>query len=106
MPFPAHAPLRHIVLFAFQPTASADQIAAVITAFTQLPLQIADILHFELGENISPEALNDGYTHAFTLSFASAEACNRYIAHPAHQAFVALAQPFLTKALVFDYLVG
>ncbi|KAF0812962.1 hypothetical protein IGB42_02357 [Andreprevotia sp. IGB-42] len=95
--------LRHIVLFAFKPATSAPQIDKAIQAFRALPGQISDITAFEYGENVSPEPLNDGLSHAFTLSFFSAEARDRYLGHPAHVAFIEQVNPLLAKAVIVDY---
>jgi hypothetical protein len=52
---------------------------------------------------VSPEGLNDGFTHCFTLTFAQAEDRDAYLVHPAHQQFVATLKPALAKSLVLDY---
>ena len=65
------ATLRHVVLFAFKPAASADAVDAVVDGFGKLPGAIPGIVSYEWGTNVSPEGLNDGFTHCFTLSFAS-----------------------------------
>lgn len=95
--------LRHIVLFAFKPGVAAADVAAAVQAFCALPGQIDGIAAFEHGENVSPEPLNDGLTHAFTLSFATEAARDAYLVHPAHTAFVEHVNPLLAKAVVVDY---
>lgn len=95
--------LRHLVLFRFLPELADDQVASLIGAFAALPDHIPEVMSFEHGRNESPEGLDHGYTHAFTLGFADAAARDRYLAHPAHRAFVAMVQPALAQALVFDY---
>ncbi|MEW9900401.1 Dabb family protein [Chitinivorax sp. PXF-14] len=95
--------LRHLVLFRFLPELADDEVASLVAAFLALPAHIPEVLSFEHGGNESPEGLDHGYTHAFTLGFADAASRDRYLAHPAHQAFVARVQPRLEQALVFDY---
>lgn len=95
--------LRHVVLFSFKPEASADQVDAVVAGFGQLPAAIPCIVSYEWGTNVSPEGLDQGYTHCFTLTFKSAEDRDAYLVHPAHQAFVATLGPVLNKPLVLDY---
>ena len=98
--------LRHVVLFAFEETATRTKIQAIEEAFAALPPQIAEIKGFEWGSDVSVEHLADGYTHCFLVTFASLADRDTYLVHPAHRAFVASIQPHLTKALVIDYWAG
>ena len=95
--------LRHVVLFAFKESATPEQVDAIVTGFATLPQAIPGIVSYEWGTNVSPEGLNDGFTHCFTLSFGSAEARDGYLEHPAHQAFVATLGASLARSLVLDY---
>ena len=73
-------------------------------AFRALPQQIKEIKSFEWGTNNSPENLNQGFTHLFLVSFATEQAREVYLPHPAHKAFVEVLKPHLDKVLVLDYL--
>src|ERR1043165_1702569 len=95
--------LRHVVLFAFNDDADAEQVDAVVAGFSALPAAIPGIQAYEWGTNVSLEGKNDDFTHCFTLSFASAPERDAYLVHPAHVAFVATLKPVLAKALVLDY---
>jgi hypothetical protein len=95
--------LRHVVLFSFNDSATADQVNAVIADFGKLKDAIPGIAAYEWGTNVSPEGLNDGFTHAFTLTFTSAGDRDAYIVHAAHQAFVATLGAVLERSLVLDY---
>ena len=95
--------LRHVVLFAFRDDASYDDVDAIVAGFAALPAAIPGITAYEWGTNVSPESLNDGFTHCFTLTFAQAEDRDAYLAHPAHQRFVAMLKPVVDKSLVLDY---
>jgi len=95
--------LRHVVLFQFKSTASATDVAQVEAAFAALPKQIPQIKAFEWGLNNSPENLNQGFTHCFTLTFSSEADRDAYLPHPAHKAFGKILGPFLEKVLVVDY---
>ena len=95
--------LRHVVLFAFKDGASADQVNAVVADFGRLKDAIPGIAAYEWGTNVSPEGLNDGFTHCFTLSFTQAEDRDAYLVHAAHQAFVATLGACLERSLVLDY---
>jgi quinol monooxygenase YgiN len=95
--------LRHVALFAFKDDASYETVDAIVTGFAALPAAIPGIIAYEWGTNVSPEGLNDGFTHCFTLTFAEAEDRDAYLVHPAHQRFVEMLKPALAKSLVLDY---
>lgn len=95
--------LRHNVFFSFKETSSQEDIQSVIDAFRNLQNEIDGIEAFEYGVNSSPEGLNQGLTHAFTLTFYSNEARDAYLPHPAHAAFGAILGPHLDKVTVIDY---
>lgn len=99
----SQAILRHVVLFSFKDEASTEQVNAVVAEFSALKDKIPGIVHFEWGTNVSPEGLNDGFTHCFTLSFGAAPARDAYLAHPAHQQFVSTLGACLARSLVIDY---
>jgi hypothetical protein len=97
------ATLRHVVLFAFKDSATVEQIDTVVADFGRLKDAIPGIVSYEWGTNVSPEGLNQGFTHCFTLSFASADDRDAYLLHAAHQAFVDTLGASLEKSLVVDY---
>jgi quinol monooxygenase YgiN len=99
-------PIRHIVLFKFNADATAAVVAELSRAFAALPHLIEGVTAFEAGENNSPEGLNRGFTHAFTLTFVDAAARDHYLPHPQHQAFVERLKPFLEDVLVIDYALA
>ena len=100
---PDQASLRHVVLFAFRDDASQDAVDAVVADFGRLPAEIPGIAAFEWGSNVSPEGLNNGFTHCFTLTFAGAAERDAYLVHPAHQRFVSTLGSCLERSLVLDY---
>lgn len=95
--------LRHVVLFAFKDDATSEQIDTVVGDFGALAQAVPGILAYEWGTNVSPEGLNDGFTHCFTLTFGSNEDRDVYLGHPAHTAFVATLGVCLARSLVVDY---
>ena len=98
---------RHIVMFKFRDGAPAAKVQGVVAAFQALPAQLPSVKGFEWGTNVSPEGLDQGFTHIFTLTFASKEAMEQhYLKEPAHQAFVALLPDVLDKVLVLDYVAA
>jgi hypothetical protein len=95
--------LRHVVMFGFKEETSPEKIQEVIDAFAALPSKIEQIKGFEWGTNNSPENLNDGLTHAFTLTFHSEEDRAIYLPHPDHKAFGEVLGNSLSKVVVVDY---
>lgn len=95
--------LRHVVLFKFKDSSTPEQIKEVEDAFLALPSKIKEIKSLEWGTNNSPEGLNDGFTHAYFLTFESEEDRAVYLPHPDHKAFGATLTPHLDKVLVVDY---
>ncbi|WP_149241277.1 Dabb family protein [Dyadobacter sp. 32] len=95
--------LRHVVLFKFKDSATPAQVKEVEDAFRKVPTQIKEVKGFEWGTNNSPEGLNQGFTHAFFVSFENEAAREIYLPHPDHKAFVKVLEPHLDKVLVIDY---
>ena len=95
--------LRHVVLFKYKDSATPEQVKASVDAFRALPSKINLIKSFEWGTNISPEHLDQGFTHAYFLTFTTAADRDAYLVHPAHKEFGASLSPVLDKALVIDY---
>lgn len=95
--------LRHVVAFKFKEGTPPDQIDKVVKAFAALPVKIREIAQFEWGTNNSPEGLNKGCTHCFTLTFHSEKDRDIYLPHPAHKEFVALVGPLVADVFVIDY---
>ena len=95
--------LRHVVLFKFKESATAEDIAKIEKAFTALPDKIPQIKGYEWGTNNSPEGLDKGFTHCFFLTFNSEEDRAIYLPHPDHKAFGGLLGPYLEDVLVLDY---
>ncbi|HEY2574584.1 MAG TPA: Dabb family protein [Verrucomicrobiaceae bacterium] len=98
------APYRHVVLFKFKDSATADQIKKVEEAFRALPSKINTIQSLEWGTNVSPENKNDGFTHCFFVTFKDKAGVDVYLPHPAHQEFGANLKGILDKVLVIDYV--
>src|SRR5437764_12669014 len=97
------APLRHVVLFSFKDSATSEQVDTIVTGFRQLSSAVPGIAAYEWGTNVSPEGLNGGFTHCFTLTFEKAADRDAYLVHPAHQAFVGMLGARLERSPVLDY---
>ena len=83
-----------------------DDVKSVVNAFAALKEKIEFIKGFEWGTNVSPEGLDQGFTHCFFVTFDSKEDLEKYLPHPAHKEFGALLRPHLDKVLVVDYVAS
>ena len=100
----ADAPYRHVVFFKFKDDAAPEKIKAVEQAFVALSRKIDTVTGFEWGTNVSPEGLNDGFTHCFLVTFKDKAGLEVYLPHPEHKAFVDQLKPLLDKVCVVDYV--
>jgi hypothetical protein len=68
--------------------------------------KIPAIVAIHIGRNESPENLDQGFRHGFTIDFADWAGLHAYLPHPDHQrvgaALVAAAQGGLDGLIVFD----
>jgi hypothetical protein len=96
--------VRHVVLFKFKDGTSAEEIKKVEDAFRALPKKIPQIAGFQWGTNMSPEHLDQGFTHCFLLTFKTPADRDAYLPHPAHKEFGKTLRPHLDKVLVVDFV--
>ncbi len=95
---------RHVVFFKFKDTATPEQVRHIEEEFRKLPSKMDFITGFEWGTNVSPENLNDGFTHCFFVSFKDKSGVDKYLPHAAHTEFVSILKPLLDKVCVVDYV--
>jgi hypothetical protein len=77
--------VRHVVLCRFQKDVSDSAVQQIFAALKSLQQQIDGIIAITAGCDNSPEGLQKGSTHGFTVDFVDAAARDRYLPHPAHQ---------------------
>jgi hypothetical protein len=97
--------LNHLVMFKFTEATTQDQIDEFTQEFVSLKHRIPGILAFDYGVNNSPEKLNNGFTHIYTLSFADNAARDAYLIHPEHVKFTEYAGKtgIIQEVFVLDY---
>lgn len=78
--------IRHIVLVRLDPATPEKERQAIFDDLAGLASVVAGMRDFKAAENSSPEGLNRGYTHAFTIDFDTAAARDAYLVHTDHQA--------------------
>jgi hypothetical protein len=98
--------IRHIVLARFASHVSDTEIARIFAGLRDLQRTVPGIRSFVAGANVSPEGLARGFTHAFTVDFADADARDRYLEDDDHAkagaALVAALEGGLEGLLVVD----
>lgn len=97
--------LRHLVLFTFKATSSKEDVAKVTRTFNDLYGKVPEVKNMEWGLNMSPEHLDQGFTHCFVLTFSSEKDLASYQVHPAHKAFQEVLKPHMDRVFVVDYFV-
>ena len=97
--------VKHIVLFRFKPETSPEQIDQMFQEIMDLSETIPGIEDYVSGPNISPEKLDDGFTHGFVMTFQDIAARDAYIPHPEHERVKAIIFPLIEKVLVLDFEV-
>jgi hypothetical protein len=100
---------KHLVLMRFSPQTPREDIADIFEALDELQEKIAGIVEISSGPYESPEGLNKGFTHAFTVTFADGEFRDAYLEHPEHelvrQMIVKQLPGGLADIIAFDFKV-
>lgn len=98
--------IRHIVLIRFRPEVSEPAIAALFADLAAIRVVLPGVLDIRSGRSESPEQIERGYLHGFTVDFADWAVLAAYQDHPEHRrlgaALVAAAEGGLDGILVFD----
>jgi hypothetical protein len=99
--------IRHTVLLKVRSDVTESEIANVFAALRSLQNGIPGILAITTGKDNSPEGLQRGHTHGFTVDFDSAASRDAYLPHPAHQkvgaCIVAICEGGLAGITVVDW---
>jgi hypothetical protein len=102
--------IRHVVLVRFRRDGRPERIAMVLAAIHALKHTLPGILAVHSGANVSPEGLERGFTHAFTVDFEDEAARDRYLADADHAkagaALVSEAEGGVEGLLVIDFEMG
>lgn len=102
--------IRHIVLIRFRPGTTEARIAALFDGLKQIRALLPGVLAIHAGRSQSPEQIERGYLHGFTVDFTDWAALAAYQDHPDHRrigaGLVAAAEGGLDGILVFDLDCG
>ncbi len=98
--------IRHIVLMKARQGVTEAQIATIFSDLAPIQAKLPGILAIHTGRSESPEQIERGYMHGFTVDFADWDALAAYQAHPDHKragaALVAASEGGLDGILVFE----
>jgi hypothetical protein len=98
--------IRHIVLLKARPEVTESEIAAIFADLAAIRDKMPGVLAIHSGRSESPEKIERGYMHGFTVDFADWAALAAYQDHPDHKrvgaALVAAAEGGIDGILVFD----
>ncbi len=94
--------IRHIVVMKQRPDADPSAVAAARSGAEGLKTLIPGIVKVSFGPNVSTEGLDQGFSLGFTIDFVDAAARDAYLPHPAHLAYIPVAQAAGSEFVVFD----
>lgn len=98
--------IRHIVLLKARPGVSDAEISAIFADLEVIKKKLPGVLAIHSGRSESPEKIERGYLHGFTVDFTDWAALQAYQDHPDHKrvgaALVAAAEGGIDGILVFD----
>ena len=77
--------IRHVVLFKLRKDLDEKTAHDIFAALKALKGQVPGILAVSTGRDRSPEGLQHGNSHGFTVDFVDAAARDAYLPHPEHQ---------------------
>ena len=97
------AKLDHIVLIKFKDGTTPEKADQIFDEFLDISETIPGIENFVSGPNTSPEGLNQGFTHAFVMTFCDSMARDAYLLHPEHGRVKTLAEQVFEAVLVVDF---
>lgn len=95
--------LKHLALAKFKPGTAAQTIQEFFEAIGKLRDVLPGILDYSWGANNSIEGLDQGFTHAFVMTFQDAAAREAYLHHPAHEKARDGILPSVEVVVVLDY---
>jgi len=99
------ATVQHMVVVKFKAGFSQQSIDNLFKELYEFWRTTPGVTYFAGGPNSSPEGLNQGYSHGFLVTFASASARDAYLTHPGHQRILERVLPSLDGVLAFDFEV-
>ena len=97
--------VKHIALIKFKEGTTEEQIQSIFSSILDITETIPGIEDYVSGPYASPEGLNQGFTHAFIMTFTDVAARDAYLPHPEHERVKASLTAEVDSLLVFDFEV-
>ena len=95
--------VKHIALFKFKEGISSEQIDKLFEELMDVSENIEGVEDYVSGANISPEGLNQGFTHGFVMTFKDVAARDAYLPNAEHERLKATLQPHVESMAVVDF---
>ncbi len=95
--------VKHIALVKFKDGTSEEQISDVFAALLDVTENIEGVEDYVSGANSSPEGMNKGFTHAFSITFHDTAARDSYLTHADHEQFKTKFVPLIDDIAVVDF---
>ena len=92
----------HVVLVSWREGEAEEAERLVRPLVADFGRTIPDVLAVAEGPSTSPEGKEDGFDYALVVTFASPEARDAYLPHPAHQPVAEAIGAHADKVVVFD----
>jgi quinol monooxygenase YgiN len=77
--------VKHLVLIKVRSDVAEAEVAAAFRSLEALVGEVPGLLSFSAGQNHSPEAAGQAYTHAFVMEFEDEASRDAYLPDPRHQ---------------------
>lgn len=99
--------IRHTVLMKFRPEVTQASIDEVFKALADLKTKIPGLISFHGGPYSSPEGLNQGFTHGFSMDFSSEKERDAYLPHQEHDKVKDMIIPLIADngLIAFDFSI-
>jgi hypothetical protein len=94
--------ISHVVLVSWKSGRQARAEELIRPAIRAFPQTVPDVLSAVEGHSSSPEGLENGFDYGFVITFATAQARDVYLTHPAHLPVAEAIGEAAGQVVVFD----
>ncbi|MBL8803661.1 MAG: Dabb family protein [Planctomycetes bacterium] len=77
--------IHHVVLLKLRRDITTERVKEVFAQIGSMKAHIPGLKSYHHGPYSSPEGLNKGFTHGFTMTFDNAASRDTYLWHPEHE---------------------
>ena len=77
--------IHHLVLLKIRRDVRGEALQRIFTAIGSMKAHVPGLLSYHHGPYSSPEGLQRGFTHAFVMTFDTAQSRDTYLVHPEHE---------------------